>query len=67
MILYEIYSRQIPYEGENPRKVLRKVCDPRINYRPNMPGTCPKRMADIMRKCWSNNVTVRPDARDLDT
>eukprot|EP00980_Cylindrotheca_fusiformis_P005526 scaffold1172_cov115-Cylindrotheca_fusiformis.AAC.1 len=67
MILYEIYSRQIPYEGENPRKVLRKVCDPRIKYRPNMPGTCPKRMADIMRKCWSNNVSFRPDARDLDT
>eukprot|EP00980_Cylindrotheca_fusiformis_P005527 scaffold1172_cov115-Cylindrotheca_fusiformis.AAC.2 len=67
MILFEIYSRQIPYEGENPRKVLRKICDPRINYRPNMPGTCPKRMADIMRKCWSNNVSFRPDAKDLDT
>jgi hypothetical protein len=66
MIIYEIYSRQIPYEGENPRKILRKVCDPRINYRPTVPGTCPNRMAEIMKKCWSSNASFRPEAKDLD-
>ncbi|CAJ1945944.1 unnamed protein product [Cylindrotheca closterium] len=66
MIIYEIYSRKIPYEGQNPRKVLRKVCDPRINYRPQVPDTCPKRMTEIMKKCWSNNSRVRPDSKDLD-
>jgi len=66
MIIYEIYSRKIPYEGEHPRKVLRKVCDPRINYRPTVPETCPKRMADIMTKCWSRNDSFRPQAKDLD-
>jgi hypothetical protein len=66
MIIYEIYSRKIPYEGEHPRKILRKVCDPRINYRPRVPGTCPKRMAEIMKKCWSRNASSRPEAKDLD-
>jgi hypothetical protein len=66
MIIYEIYSRNIPYEGEHPRKILRKVCDPRINYRPRVPGTCPKRMAEIMKKCWSSNASFRPEAKDLD-
>eukprot|EP00980_Cylindrotheca_fusiformis_P024982 scaffold12841_cov118-Cylindrotheca_fusiformis.AAC.1 len=66
MILYEIYSRKTPFENENPRKVLRKVCDPRINQRPPVPSTCPKRMAEVMRKCWTNNPTVRPQAKDLD-
>eukprot|EP00980_Cylindrotheca_fusiformis_P012393 scaffold3043_cov121-Cylindrotheca_fusiformis.AAC.9 len=66
MIMYEIYSRKTPFENENPRKVLRKVCDPRINHRPPVPSTCPKRMADVMRKCWTNNPTVRPEAKDLD-
>ena len=66
MIIYEIYSRKIPYEGENPRKILRKVCDPRINHRPTVPETCPKRMADIMTKCWSRNDSFRPQAKDLD-
>eukprot|EP00980_Cylindrotheca_fusiformis_P005531 scaffold1172_cov115-Cylindrotheca_fusiformis.AAC.6 len=65
--IYAFGHRQIPYEGENPRKVLRKVCDPRINYRPKIPGTCPKRMTHIMKKCWSNNASFRPDARDVDT
>eukprot|EP00980_Cylindrotheca_fusiformis_P005534 scaffold1172_cov115-Cylindrotheca_fusiformis.AAC.9 len=66
MILYEIYSRKIPYEGENPSKVLFKVCDPRVNYRPRVPSTCPKRMEEIMKKCWSGNAGFRPEARDLD-
>jgi hypothetical protein len=66
MIIYEIYSRKIPYEGEHPRKILRKVCDPRINYRPRVPLTCPKRMDDIMKKCWSSNASFRPEAKDLD-
>ena len=64
--MYEIYSRKIPYEGANPRKVLRKVCNPRINYRPRVPVTCPKRMAEIMKKCWSPNPSFRPEAKDLD-
>eukprot|EP00980_Cylindrotheca_fusiformis_P010498 scaffold2325_cov126-Cylindrotheca_fusiformis.AAC.8 len=66
MILYEIYSRNTPFENENPRKVLRKVCDPRINYRPPVPSTCPKRMAEVMRKCWTSNPVIRPQAKDLD-
>eukprot|EP00980_Cylindrotheca_fusiformis_P000864 scaffold227_cov97-Cylindrotheca_fusiformis.AAC.2 len=66
MIIYEIYSRQIPYEGQVPRKVLRKVCDPAINYRPAVPGTCPKRMAELMKKCWGRNPSLRPEAKDLD-
>lgn len=66
LIIYEIYSRKIPYEGEHPTKVLHKVVDPRINYRPTVPGTCPKRMAEVMKKCWSSNASFRPEARDLD-
>ena len=31
-----------------------------------MPGTCPKRMADLMQKCWSANSSLRPEAKDLD-
>ncbi|CAJ1961059.1 unnamed protein product [Cylindrotheca closterium] len=66
MMMYEIYSRKIPYEGEHPRKILRKVCDPRINYRPGIPGTCPKKMSEVMQKCWSSDPFFRPEAKDLD-
>lgn len=66
MIMYEIYSRKIPYEGQHPRHILRKVCDPRFNYRPPVPGTCPKKMREIMQKCWHNDAFFRPEAKDLD-
>ena len=66
MILYEIYSRKTPYEGEPFRKTLRKVMDPRINYRPAVPGACPKRMSEIMQRCWSSDPFHRHQAKDLD-
>lgn len=64
--MYEIYGRKCPYEGEHPRKVLRKVCDPRINLRPPIPPICPPKMVDIMTKCWSQDPFFRPQSKDLD-
>ncbi|CAB9502908.1 activated protein kinase catalytic subunit alpha-1 [Seminavis robusta] len=66
IILYEIYARKTPYEGENPRQVLRKVCDPRVNKRPLIPDTCPPKILEIMKKCWSQDPFFRPQAKDLD-
>ncbi|KAG7351597.1 adenylate and guanylate cyclase catalytic domain containing protein [Nitzschia inconspicua] len=66
MIFYEIYARQAPFEGEDPKKILPKVCSPRINKRPTIPDACPPRMADIIKKCWSANPFFRPTAKDLD-
>ncbi|KAG7344748.1 family 3 adenylate cyclase [Nitzschia inconspicua] len=66
MIFYEIYARQAPFEGEDPKKVLPKVCSPRINKRPPIPDACPPRMTDIIKKCWSANSFFRPTAKDLD-
>lgn len=66
MIFYEIYARQDPFEGEDPRKVLPKVCHPRVNKRPAIPEACPPKIADIMKKCWSANAFFRPHAKDID-
>jgi len=66
IILYEIYGRKSPYDGEHPRKVLRKVCDPRVNKRPPVPSTCPPKMVEIMKKCWSSDAFFRPQAKELD-
>lgn len=66
MIFYEIYARQDPFEGEDPRKILPKVCHPRVNKRPPVPESCPPKIADIMKKCWSANAFFRPSAKDID-
>jgi serine/threonine protein kinase len=66
MILYEIYAREGPFEGEDPRKILPKVCHPRINKRPKVPDAMPPKMVEIMKKCWSANPFFRPTAKDMD-
>lgn len=66
MIIYEIYARQSPFEGEDPRKILPKVCHPRHNKRPPIPVSCPPKMAELMKKCWNANAFFRPQAKDLD-
>ena len=66
MIFYEIYARQDPFEGEDPRKVLPKVCHPRVNKRPLIPAACPPKITDIVKKCWSANPFMRPTAKDID-
>ena len=67
IVFYEMYARQDPYKGEDFRETLRKVCDRRINKRPPVPPTCPPKMADLMKKCWSPDPFFRPQAKDLDT
>lgn len=66
MIVYEIYARAGPFEGEDPRKILPKVCHPRLNKRPPIPESCPPKMVDLMKKCWSSNAFFRPSAKDID-
>ena len=53
--------------GENPREVLRLVCDPRISKRPCLQNVgAPPKMVEVMSKCWSHDVGFRPSAKDLD-
>ena len=66
MILFEIYARTGPFDGEDPRKILPKVCHPRLNKRPAIPENMPSKMTELMKKCWSANAFFRPTAKDLD-
>lgn len=66
MIIFEIYARASPFDGEDPRKVLPKICHPRLNKRPPIPDCCPPRMVELMKKCWSANAFFRPSAKDID-
>eukprot|EP00977_Amphora_coffeiformis_P006203 scaffold1336_cov174-Amphora_coffeaeformis.AAC.5 len=66
IIIYEIYSRKSPYEGEDFRDTIRKICDRRVNKRPPTPEMCPSKMSDLMKKCWSPDPEFRPKAKDLD-
>ena len=66
IIFWEIYARKSPYEGEQFREVLYKVCDRRVNKRPTIEASFPPKMVAIMKKCWSKDATSRPNAVSLD-
>ena len=53
VIVYEVYSRQNPYEGEDVNEVLRQVADPNINKRPLIPAGCPPVAKALMVECLS--------------
>lgn len=67
IVIYEIYARRDPYVGEDFRETLRKICDRRINKRPEVPKECPSKMIDLMKKCWNPDPSSRPAAKDIDT
>jgi guanylate cyclase len=67
IILYELYSREEPYEGEDFQDVIRQVCDPKINKRPPRPPNMPAEVASFfMNNCLLANPEERPSFDDLD-
>jgi guanylate cyclase, other len=66
IILYELYSRKDPYEGEDPLEVLKLVVDPVIMKRPPMPASCPPEILSLTAECLSNWPELRPTFKELD-
>jgi len=56
IILWEIASRKIPYDGEHPLRVVTKILD---GFRPTPPPDCPHAFKTLMENCWHND----PDKR----
>jgi len=66
IILYEVYSRKDPYEGEQMNKVLKQVADPAINKRPPVPSGCPAKISTLMAECLDADPAKRPTFEELD-
>jgi len=66
ILIYEIYSRKDPYEGEDYPEVLRQICDPRINKRPPVPENCSIKLAEMMNECLAAKPAARPTAAQID-
>jgi len=66
IILYEVYSRREPYEGENFMEVLQNVADPSVNMRPPIPLDCPEEIQSFMSQCLSGDPDTRPTFEDID-
>eukprot|EP00526_Cylindrotheca_closterium_P003152 CAMPEP_0113602524 /NCGR_PEP_ID=MMETSP0017_2-20120614/800_1 /TAXON_ID=2856 /ORGANISM="Cylindrotheca closterium" /LENGTH=1434 /DNA_ID=CAMNT_0000510873 /DNA_START=21 /DNA_END=4322 /DNA_ORIENTATION=- /assembly_acc=CAM_ASM_000147 len=66
ILIYEVYSGQQPYRGEDYATVVRDICDPVVQKRPTAPVTCPPKVALLMQECLRHSAVARPDAEQLD-
>lgn len=66
IVLYEVFARAEPYEGENAQEVIRLVCDTAVNKRPSTPSDCPPRIAGLMKECLEGEPNARPTFEEID-
>ena len=66
IILFEVYSRKDPYEGEDYQEVLKQVADPKVNKRPQVPAAIPHPMKALMDVCLQGLPEERPTFGDID-
>ena len=66
IILYEVYSRRDPYEGEDPDEILGLIADAAIQKRPTTPAVMPPQLQSMMAECLRDNAARRPTFEELD-
>jgi len=66
IILYEVYSRKDPYEGEDYHEVLKLVANPNVNKRPGIPASMPHSMKGLMEECLHALPNKRPTFGNID-
>ena len=67
IMIYEMFSRKDPYEGEEFEKVIRNVCDKDINLRPPIPPSMPQEVATLLYStALVPDQSARPTFQELD-
>ena len=66
MVLYEVYSRRDPYDGEDPTEVLRLVADKEVRKRPPSPRNMCSKVKSLMDDCLEEDPDKRPTFEELD-
>ena len=63
IVLYEIITYGLfPYRGMTNTEVLERI---QTGYRMECPPNCPKKLHDIMNKCWHKDPDFRPTFKSL--
>lgn len=68
IVLYELYSRRDPYEGEDDvDEVLRLIADKNTRKRPPAPRDIPAKVKSMMDECLDDAPEKRPPFEELNT
>ena len=66
LVIWEMLTREIPfhkYTDEMDYQLMQAICERK--ERPVIPAFCPKEIADMLRKCWREDRTKRPDLDEI--
>uniref|UniRef100_A0A6U4U0M3 guanylate cyclase n=2 Tax=Hemiselmis andersenii TaxID=464988 RepID=A0A6U4U0M3_HEMAN len=66
IMLFEIFSRKLPYKGEECEQVLLQVCDSNLEKRPGIPDGVRPEVEVMMKDCWQQDASKRPPFEELD-
>jgi len=66
IILFEAYTRKMPYDGEDFNDVIKFVADKRVQKRPPLPKSAPPQIASMMTECFADDPNERPTFDELD-
>ena len=66
IILFEAYTRKVPYDGEDFDDVIKLVADKEVQKRPPLPEKAPPQILSIMTECFADNSNERPIFDELD-
>ena len=66
IVLYEVFSRRDPYEGEDLQEVLSLVADKTVQKRPVAPSHMPDPLQSVMRDCLEDDPQARPSFQEIE-
>lgn len=59
IVLWELLTARLPFEEMG--AVQAAFCVLHKNLRPPVPSDCPPALEDLMRRCWSTDLSIRPE------
>lgn len=62
VIMWELIALKIPHSGLNVGSVVSRILS---GQREEIPRSCPGPIADIIRSCWAQEPSDRPQTSDL--
>ena len=66
ILMFEIFARSNPYDGEDADETLEQICDRSINKRPILPVNCPIKICEMFAECVKWDPDERPTAEAID-
>jgi serine/threonine protein kinase len=63
LVCFELLTREVPYVGVEPASLPTQIT--KHGLRPQLPESCPGRLAILIQSCWKSEPRERPNFREI--